>query len=137
MKRLERPSLSVHGAAKSTATTSPITTRVACLACTPAIQGEALGRSLFEADLGAPVIAIVAGSVIAPLLLLCLAAGQMWATILRRYAAVSGPDPLPNTMMQGFGLSLLVFQCCMTTLGWVVFGSAFLMLGGDVGQFID
>ena len=104
---------------------------------TRAVAGEApWGQSIFEAAVGAPVMAVLAGSVLAPLFFSCIAAGLAWAWIVRRYASVPTSDPMPNTMLRGFALSMLVFIAGMTVLGWIVFGSMFALLTGD-GEFID
>jgi hypothetical protein len=103
-----------------------------------AIVGQTMwGQSLFEAVVGAPIMAVLAGSVLAPLFFLCVAAGLAWAWVVRRFASVPTSDPLPNTMMGGFAVSMLVFIGAMTVLGWIVFGSVFALLTGDGGPFID
>ena len=102
-----------------------------------AIAGEApWGQSIFEAVVGAPIMAVLAGSVLAPLLLACVGAGFAWASILRRVATLPSADPLPNTMLQGVALALLIFIAGMTLLGWIFFGPLFGMLSGG-GEFID
>ena len=76
-------------------------------------------------------MAVLAGSVLAPLFFCCLGAGLMWAWIVRRFDGAPTTDSLSNKMLQGYALSMLVFIASMTVLGWIAFGSLFGLLSGD------
>lgn len=103
-----------------------------------AIDGRAPWvESIFQAVVGAPIMAVVAGSVLAPLFFCCIVAGLAWAWVIRRVSSSSTSDPSPNTMFGGMAVPGLVLIGGLTLLGWLVFGSVFAFLTGEGGGFID
>ena len=92
---------------------------------------DILGNLVF----GLPALSVIAGIVLAPLLLVCAAAGIVWAIGLRAIlvaggASVGEPEQRKVDGQILFGIAVLL------TIGWLLIGLPILTMMGDPG-FVD
>lgn len=105
---------------------------------TRAIDGQApWGQSLFEAFVGAPIMAFVASFVLAPLLLCCLVDGVAWAWAVRRLTGTPVAAPSASGWLASFGSPALVILGIIVGVGWLIIGLGLGLLTRLNGQPID
>jgi len=92
---------------------------------------EMLGNLVF----GLPALCAVAGIALAPLLLVCGAAGLVWATGLRSIL-VAGGATVGETDQRAVDGRILFWIVVLVGIGWLMIGFPMLTLMGDPG-FVD
>lgn len=92
--------------------------------------GEAVGQAV----VGAPLMMLLAGAILAPLGAVCATAGTAWAWVLRRGFTGSGRSTR-STMLAGSAGLLLAVLCGGLLLGWLALAP---LLGSlSEGTFVD
>jgi hypothetical protein len=95
---------------------------------TLAIASVDIGLALLQL----PVLVFFASAVLAPLLVLCVLAGSVWAAAVRRVVPVMEPIAAPE-----WPASLLLVLIALALIAWAAGASIFLGFGDAPADFID
>ena len=99
-------------------------------------EGAAPFVGLVEFLVSVPFIALLAGLILAPLLVVCVVAGTVWAGAVR-WAMRGAADPGPQPAIPETDIRLLIVMGSMLGVLWFLFAVVALSGSFGGGEFID